>query len=238
MCVRACARETYRSRVFSELSGLKKSAIGRGRTRHAAFSETPEETSTVTMTTVFRHDYALSSLGLRSPVSTTTVSRQHDCRSTTRRFLQPQKLSLKHSAFRVAMASLLLTPTATRLWNGRVSMETPSQKLPPLTEGRRWTDVKRRRSRRRRSRVSQRRVCARRSRSVRPDQAAIGGSPCWPPSAGGRYRGAEGLQGAAGRKDAHHQTPPRGQVHVHLGGSQEVLPWRAETEADWLDPLF
>lgn len=42
---------------------------------------------------------------------------------------------------------------------------------------------------------------------------------------GGVEGGAEGGEGAVARKDAHHQVAPRGKVHVHLGRSEEVLPW-------------
>ena len=41
---------------------------------------------------------------------------------------------------------------------------------------------------------------------------------------GSGERRTGGVQGAAGRQDAHHQTPPGGKVHVHLSGTQEVLP--------------
>lgn len=38
--------------------------------------------------------------------------------------------------------------------------------------------------------------------------------------------GAEGGDvAAAGGQHAHHQTAPRGKVDVHLGRTQEVLPW-------------
>lgn len=45
---------------------------------------------------------------------------------------------------------------------------------------------------------------------------------------GGVEGGAEGGEGAVARKDAHHQVAPRGKVHVHLGRSEEVLPWGGE----------
>lgn len=36
--------------------------------------------------------------------------------------------------------------------------------------------------------------------------------------------GAHGVQRVARRKNTHHQTAPCGKVHVHLGGTHEVLP--------------
>jgi hypothetical protein len=37
-------------------------------------------------------------------------------------------------------------------------------------------------------------------------------------------RTVRGRKGAVVRKDSHDQVTPGGEVHVHLGGAQEVLP--------------